>query len=217
MLEPPGSNNQEFWTAGGLIPSDVDILRATVSFRPVATPEPANGPALVILCGLPGTGKSHFARQLISRSPFVWINSDRIRKTLVSAPEYSRQEHRRVFSAMNAITAEILRGGHSVVFDATNLNEQVRRPLYAVAQAAGVDPLIVRFTADPALVRQRLDDRAAGLNESSASDADWIIYTRMSVAEKDVPRPHLRVSRPEDTASVLEEVLRRTGWFNPSR
>ena len=217
MLEPRGSNNQEFWTAGGLIPSDIHVLRATLSFQSVSTAEPANGPALVILCGLPGTGKSHFARQLISRASFVWINSDRIRKTLVSAPEYSRQEHRRVFSAMNAITAEILREGHSVVFDATNLNEQVRRPLYAVAHDAGVEPLIVRFTADPALVRQRLNDRVAGLNESSASDADWIIYTRMSVAEKDVPRPHLRVSRPEDTVSVLEKVLRRTGCFNSSR
>ena len=104
-------------------------------------------PSLVILCGLPGTGKSHFARELARRAPFVWLNSDRTRKLLVDRPSYSRREHRRVFSAMHVLTRGYLREGYSVVFDATNLNENVRRPLYSSADAVGVEPLIVRFTA----------------------------------------------------------------------
>jgi predicted kinase len=166
----------------------------------------------VILCGLPGTGKSHFARELIRRAPFMWLNSDRTRKLLVDRPSYSRREHRRVFSAMHVLTKGYLRDGYSVVFDATNLNENVRRPLYASADEAGVEPLIIRFTAPSELVRRRLEDRAEGVGEASESDATWDVYSRLAVADQPVPRPHLLVARPEDVKRALEETLWRTGW-----
>ena len=97
-----------------------------------------------------------------------------------------------------------------MVFDATNLNENVRRPLYSSADAVGVEPLIIRFTAPADLVRQRLTDRADGVGEASQSDATWDVYSRMAVADQPVPRPHLLVAGPEDVESVIRETLRMT-------
>ena len=185
------------------------MLRAALAGQ-VPTPD-AGAPCLVILCGLPGTGKSHFARELVARAPFIWLNSDRTRKALVAQPRYSRREHRRVFAAMHVLTRGYLRDGHSVVFDATNLNEGVRAPLYASAEALGVDPLIIRFTASAGVVWQRLAARATGAADATQSDAGWEVYTRMAIADQPVPRPHLRVRGPEDTEQVLAEALRRTG------
>ena len=203
-------SQQKFWTAGGLRPSDLQRLRAAYAAQ---LPDTTGvSPQLVILCGLPGTGKSHFARELTRRAPFVWLNSDRTRKLLVDRPSYSRREHRRVFSAMHVLTRGYLRDGYSVVFDATNLNENVRRPLYASAKEAGVEPLIIRFTAPSELVRRRLQDRADGVGEASESDAGWEVYSRMAVADQPVPRPHLLVAGPEDVECVMLETLRRTGW-----
>lgn len=176
-------------------------------------PLPQDGPAsLVILCGRPGTGKSHFARELVARAPFVWLNSDRTRKLLVKQPIYSRREHRRVFAAMHVLTRGYLRDGYSVVFDATNLNEGVRAPLYASAESVGIDPLIIRFTASAGVVWKRMADRASGVGDATQSDAGWEVYTRMAIADQPVPRPHLLVRGPEDVERVLEETLRRTGW-----
>ena len=169
-------------------------------------------PSLVILCGLPGTGKSHFARELVARAPFVWLNSDRTRKLLVAHPRYSRREHRRVFAAMHVLTRGYLRDGHSVVFDATNLNEGVRAPLYASAEMVGVDPLIIRFTASAGLVWKRMADRASGEADATQSDAGWEVYTRMAIADQPVPRPHLLVRGPDDIEQVMDETLRRIGW-----
>lgn len=175
-------------------------------------PPPQDGPAsLVMLCGLPGTGKSHFARELVARAPFVWLNSDRTRKLLVAQPCYSRREHRRVFAAMHVLTRGYLRDGRSVVFDATNLNEGVRAPLYASAESVGVDPLIIRFTASAGLVWKRMQDRASGVGDATQSDAGWEVYTRMAIADQPVPRPHLLVRGPEDFEGVLEKTLRRVG------
>lgn len=210
----PGIDGGAFWTDGGLIPGDLERLAAALraDYPAAATTAPGAPPALVILCGLPGTGKSHFARALIDRAPaFVWVNSDYCRKRLVGRPDYSREEHQRVFAAMHALIAELLAAGRPVVFDATNLNEEVRRPLYAVADAAGVTPLLLRFTARPALVRRRMSERDAGQSEASHSDAGWAIYTRMADADGPAPRPHLLVSHPEHLDWALRETLRRTG------
>ena len=203
------------WTAGGLRPADLKHLRSAYADElPEITDD---APSLVILCGLPGTGKSYFARELARRAPFVWLNSDRTRKLLVDRPSYSRREHRRVFSAMHVLTRGYLRDGYSVVFDATNLNENVRRPLYSSAQEVGVEPLIIRFTAPAELVRRRLTDRAEGVGEASQSDATWDIYSRMAVADQAVPRPHLLVTGPEDAESVMGETLRWTGLHRHNR
>ena len=195
------------WTAGGLRPKDLAYLRSVYAAE---LPERSQSPTLVVLCGLPGTGKSHFARELSSRAPFVRLSSDRTRKLLVAQPSYSRREHRRVFSAMNVLTRGYLLDGYSVVFDATNLNEGVRAPLYAVAEAVGVDPLIIRFTAEPGLIWKRMAERADGLADAGQSDAGWEVYTRMAVADQPVPRPHILVRGPEDAEEALEETLRRT-------
>lgn len=203
-------SQRKSWTAGGLRPADLGRLRAAYAWELPETT--VASPSLVILCGLPGTGKSHFARELARRAPFVWLSSDRTRKLLVDKPSYSRREHRRVFSAMHVLTKGYLRDGYSVVFDATNLNENVRRPLYESADEVGVEPLIIRFTAPWELVHRRLLDRAEGVGEASESDATWDVYSRMAVADQPVPRPHLSVAGPEDTEAVLLETLRCTGW-----
>ena len=196
----------KFWTAGGLRPKDLSFLRTVYADGMPARSHP---PHLVVLCGLPGTGKSHFARELASRAPFVWLNSDRTRKLLVARPQYSRREHRRVFAAMHVLTRGYLRDGYSVVFDATNLNENVRLPLYAVAEELGVEPLIIRFTAHPDLVRKRMAERENGVADAGQSDAGWEVYSRMAVADTPVPHPHLLVRGPEDAERILAETLRR--------
>ena len=100
---------------------------------------------------------------------------------------------------------------HSVIFDATNPNEGVPTPLCASAAAVGVDPLIIRYTASEGLVWKRMVDRASGAADATQSDADWAVYTRMANGNPQVPRPHLRVSGPDDVERVLEETLRRMG------
>ena len=112
---------------------------------------------------------------------------------------------------MHILTRGYLRDGLSVIFDATNLNEGVRAPLYAVAEDAGVDPIIIRFTADADLVRERMEERAAGTADTGQSDAGWEVYSRMAVADLPVTRPHILVKTPEDGEKTIVEVLRRTG------
>jgi predicted kinase len=168
----------------------------------------ANGGALVALCGLPGTGKSHFAAALAAHIPCLALGSDRLRKILVPEPRYTREEHARVFRAAHALLESLLAQGHRVVFDATNLTERAREPLGEIAARVGVPLLLVQFHAPPTLVRQRLARRSRGEINDTWSDADWRIYCRLYPGQEPVTGPHIFVDSSRSIEPALREVAR---------
>ena len=162
-------------------------------------------PFLVMLSGLPGTGKSHFARRLAGCLPLVVVGSDRVRKTLIPKPEYTRGEHLRVFSACHLVIEEMLRQGRTVVFDATNLTEGFRQPLLDLARRQGASTHIILFTAPLKVIRRRLQDRAAGIGTDGVSDADWSIFSRLRPGQEPITDAHWVI----DSSKTIREELDR--------
>lgn len=186
---------------------DVETLRDRLrgEFDKVSPVEHGKG-VLIALCGLPGTGKSHFAAALAQKIPCLVLGSDRLRKILVSRPVYSRAEHRRVFEAAHALLEELLAQGYRVIFDATNLTERARAPLYQIAARTQASLVLVQFDAPPHVVRRRLARRSQGRASDSYSDADWRIYCRLFPGQEPVEGPHLSVDSSRSIEGVLEEV-----------
>lgn len=175
-------------------------------------PNPAGRPTLLVLCGLPGSGKSYFAAALAQRVPLAVLSSDRLRKLLIPQPRYTRGEHRRVFAAAHLLLAQLLAAGYGVIFDATNRTERARQPLYALAEQAGAQLLIVEFTAPEDIIRERLARRAVGAATAGYrdySDADWRIYCQMRPGGEPIARPHYRVDSSADIAPILSEIAGR--------
>lgn len=168
-------------------------------------------PRLLMLAGLPGSGKSTFAREVTSRRPFLVLESDRLRKTLVGKPEYTADEHRRVFRAIHRLLDEFLGMGYPVLFDATNLTERNRRPVYDIVRRRGVSMAIAVVTAPDETARQRLGDREAGLDPDTWSDAGWDIHCRMAPAWESPKRPHILVDTSADISPALCQVLNWAG------
>lgn len=180
------------------------------SIRPVPS-----GGALVALCGLPGTGKSHFAAALASRIPCIVLGSDRLRKILEPQPRYTREEHARVFRAAHALLEDLLARGHRVVFDATNLTDRAREPLREIAARVGIPLILVQFDAPPALVRQRLARRSRGEVNDTWSDADWRIYCRLYPGHEPVTGPHLKVDSSREINGMVDELAELLAQVNP--
>ena len=136
--------------------------------------------ALILLSGLPGTGKSHLAEALSRRFGLLVLRSDEVRKALYSTPRYSSVENGRVYLTCYALLASLLADGHGVVFDATNLIRRGRKRALAVAADAGARSLVIVTTSPPEVVAERLRRRAAGESATYSSDADWQVHERLA-------------------------------------
>ena len=188
---------------------DAAIMRQVLTgcSRPVVAGGSA-GPFLVMLSGLPGTGKSYFARELVKRVPFLVLESDRLRKALVHDPKYTPGEHSRVFAACHLLLEDFLGQGRRVLFDAANLTEKYRQPVYQMAGWASAPLVVIRLIAPEETVRRRLAERVAGLDPGNYSDADWLIHTRLRQGAEPIKREHLTVDTSLDIDPVLEEIAR---------
>ena len=166
----------------------------------------STGPArLVLLMGLPASGKSHFARLLAERVGGVVVATDALRRRLFVAPSYVRSESSLVFAVARALVRRLLLRGHVVIVDATNLRERDRAPLYAEARAAAAPLVIVRIVAPELAIKDRLALRAARTSTADASDADWAIYQMMLRRYQEPSRPYLTI----DTSGNLQAELVR--------
>ncbi len=186
---------------------DVALLRQTLDDDlSISQPRMPQQPLLVAMCGLPGTGKSYFAAKLTEQVPFLILETDRLRKVLVEHPRYSTQEHRRVFRSCYQLIQYYLINGYSVLFDATNLNEEFRTYLYDIAEATHAPLALVHATAPQNTVRRRLKQRKADRHANTYSDAGWLIYTRLAPVEEPVQRDHYALDTSKDISPVLDEV-----------
>jgi len=181
--------------------SDTDKLYASLG----KLPEPVPNPVLVLVSGLPGTGKTHFSKELSKILPFVTLESDVLRRVLNKNPDHSKPESKRLFSAIHSLCERLLSEGSSVIADATNLTEKHRQHFYGIADRAGRKLIIVYTEAPSALVKERLDNRAkeAGNN----SDADWKIYQRMKKSVDKIKRKHYSLNTSVDYTGILDKIV----------
>lgn len=187
-----------------LLMSDVKILKDSLG----ALPEPAASPALIVVSGLPGSGKSYFSRRLAERLPLPIIESDAMRQIIAPKPTYSPDESQRLFRACHALIGDLLHKGISVIFDATNLIENHREQLYRIAERADAKLVLVRVEAPTEVVQQRMERRRNGDDPNDKSDADWHVYKKMTATAERIRRNHFAVDTSKDIAPAIEKIVR---------
>jgi predicted kinase len=85
---------------------------------------------LILLAGLPRSGKSTYAKGLIDGCGAVIVNPDSIRLAIHGQPFIAEAESF-VWAVAYAMTEALFIAGHDVVVvDATNTNEKARKPWY---------------------------------------------------------------------------------------
>jgi len=187
-----------------LVASDVQHLTGSLG----QLPEPMAEPVLILVSGLPGTGKSYFCKNLAERLPFLILESDALRKVLFSLPTYSPQESSRLFQAIHRLIEGLLKRGISLILDATNLSERYRERLYNIADRLNTRLILVRVEAPPDLVRERLQARDENKNPEDNSDADWSVYKKMRPAVQKIQRKHYAADTSRDITPVLDKIAR---------
>lgn len=189
-------------TTKGRRTADVDRVLQSLGELPPPRPRPA----LVLVAGLPGSGKSQFSRELMLRTDAVILESDAIRRLLFARPSYTWWESRRLFAALHAAVEKLIDAGISCIVDATNLADAYRQPLYDIADRHGAKLIIVEATAPAEVTIARLSDRA--VTPENVSDADVAVYERMRPKWEPIGREHFVVDTSKPTGKVVAAVAR---------
>ena len=188
-------------------PRDQDVARILLSLGPLPSPSPR--PALVVLGGLPGSGKSAVAHALQQRVHVALLQSDRLRKLLVPEPAYTPEESARLFGAIHLALERLLAAGIPTVLDATMLSEREREPPAQIAARTRARLILVWVEAPEREVRRRLAARAAGVRGAyDQSDAGEDVYEQMRARVEPIRGRHFRINTGRDYTPALEALTR---------
>lgn len=161
---------------------------------------------LILLSGLPGSGKTTFALAVAARASALHIESDAIRRSLIAKPRYTRQEHRRVFAKVERLLAEGLAAGRLVILDATNLREGFRAIYLAMAEAHHQHTVCVTLTAPLDTLRRRVSGQREG-----HSQADTTVLNGMLRDVERFRRPSLIVDTRFDIEPSVQLAITLAG------
>ena len=103
---------------------------------------------LVMLYGLPGSGKSFFSRQTAELLNIPVISSNRIRYELFEKPTYSKEEQQIVFNLMMMMLDEYAKAGLSVILDVSLNRMMDRKALREFAKKQGLATVLVWIQSD---------------------------------------------------------------------
>jgi protein phosphatase len=112
--------------------------------------------SLVVLIGPSGSGKSTFARTHFLGTEI--LSSDYCRG-LVSDDENCQEATSDAFEVLHFIAAKRLAAGRLTVIDATNVQEDARKPLVALARRYHCLPVAIVFNLPEKLCQQRNEER----------------------------------------------------------
>lgn len=160
-------------------------------------------PGLILLSGLPGSGKTTFARAVAERLDAVHLESDAIRRDLAAHPSYLPSEHAAVFSRLERRAGFALAGGRHVVVDATNLNERDRHQFLRLADRTEAVLVPVRLTAPDEVIRNRLSVARDGFSQAGIE-----VYEMMRGRARPFARPALVVDTRFPLATAVDLVCR---------
>lgn len=173
----------------------------------VAKPEPHGRPAILVLMGLPGVGKSHCARLLAARIGAAHVASDHLRRQLFIAPSYGAEENAALFRVVDGLVGRLLEQGHRVIVDATHLRRDTRRSMAALAARREVPIAYVLVTSAESDALARLAERTRARAAEDHSEADERVYAAMRARGFQEPEgPYLTLSNGPDVSAEIERV-----------
>lgn|SRR5690606_24317100 len=156
---------------------------------------------VVIVFGLPGSGKSFFASRLAERIDAQYVNSDRVRKELFEKREYSQAEKKAVYDKMLSLMKAALNKYRHVILDAT-FHKKETRDLFADEIGNSLPLQFIEVKASDEIIKERLK------HKRPYSEADYEVHQIIRRQNEPLTIPHLILQSTNDNIDdMLEKAI----------
>lgn len=154
---------------------------------------------IILVSGLPGSGKTFFAERLAQRIKAIHLSSDRLRKELFPVQRvYSEEEKQSVYQEMLSRMRETVQQRQSVILDATFYRADLREPFVKAAEILQEKMYFICITASEELVRKRTSV------QREDSEANYEVYLKLKDHYEPIQSSFLALQSKEDN---IEEML----------
>jgi uncharacterized protein len=193
--------------------ADTDSVRRHLAFARQWTEPPA--PALVLMHGLSGSGKTRVSGALVASLPAVRLRSDVERRRQPPAArgrDYEPAARSAVYERLAELAGAVLAAGESTIVDATFIARAERERFRALARQLGVPCVIVDCDAPAAVLAARVSARAQAGRDASEADAtvlaEQLVEAEPLAAAERAIAVTLDTSAAVDPGAVAREVRR---------
>lgn len=209
----------------------LQLARAHVQLAVGDLSQPGERPCLVLVGGLPGTGKSVLARGLSRSGRFSWLRADAVRKELagmdpsssgqaaIRAGIYTPEWNEHTYGECLVRAKNLLFAGRRVLVDASFKERRRRESFLDAARDWGVPAHILVCTSPAEVARERL-----GARRGDPSDANWTVYEHvrdtwepLGERESGLCSPIATIGSVEETLELALEALRGARLAGPRR
>ena len=152
---------------------------------------------IIIVMGLPGTGKTYFAEHLAAHTQARHISSDKTRSQLQKRGAYTPEDKNQVYQEMLMQAEQALRSGKDVIMDATYSKKDHRDAIRALGHRLHIPVHFIQLTADENTIQERTSQ------EREDSEADFKVYQIIKQSFEPLEVPHLQLNSTQLTIAEM--------------
>lgn len=189
-----------------------------VSTQMIVTPDlsgsydPGFSTMMILVGGLPGSGKSYFALRLSDRLGATYISSDVTMKQMDAQGQYAFEDKLNVYEEMARRASKELRRARGVVVDATFYCKEMRDIFFTLAKLLHREVAYIEIVADEQIILDRLSHPRAN------TEADLSVYRLVKCQYEKPDIEHLVIeSKTDNIQGMLMKATEYISKLNEER
>jgi predicted kinase len=128
---------------------------------------------LIIVFGLPGSGKTFFSSALSQALNCKHLNTDVVRKNENSPIDYSPEGRRKIYEKILIETEKLLKNKEEVIVDGTFFKKELRSRFEKIATRLNIPVQYIEIKADEKTIQKRVSHKREN------SDANFEVYRKL--------------------------------------
>jgi predicted kinase len=152
---------------------------------------------VIIVYGLPGSGKSYFASRLSERLDADYVNSDKVRKELFDKPSYADDEKEEVYKKLFDAMYDNTKSKKPLIIDGTFYQRDIRDNFKLLADDLNINLQWIEIQADEEVIKRRVS------KERAYSDANFEVYKLIKQQFVPFKDKHLTLNSTDDNIDQM--------------